>query len=161
MKQIQLKSKKYPGLFVSVDDEDFEKLNKINWFPRKHGHTFYATCNGHKRDKYSVIPMHRYLLEVVDPKIEVDHKNGNGLDNQRSNLRIATRQQNARNSRMRPSNRTGYKGIWEYKPGKFRAAITVNGKTIHLGVFNSPQEASAIYEAKAKEIFGEFYRQRS
>ncbi len=87
------------------------------------------------------------------PNSEIDHINGNGLDNRIENLRRATRQQNAQNVPMHCDNELGFRGVSRSRD-KFVARI--QGK--RLGLFSSPEEASAAYEAAAKEIYGEFHR---
>jgi len=86
----------------------------------------------------------------------IDHINRNGLDNRRSNLRLATIAQNAWNSRRR-KNRSGYKGVWYAKDkGRFRAAIWHNNKREYLGYFDSPRQAALAYDEAAKRYHGEF-----
>lgn len=91
------------------------------------------------------------------PAAQVDHINGNRSDNRIANLRLATARENSRNAGMSRNNTSGYKGVfWERGCGKWRASITVNRKTIHLGVFVSAPEAHAAYCAAAKKYHGEF-----
>jgi hypothetical protein len=88
---------------------------------------------------------------------ETDHKNGNGLDNQRKNLRSATRPQNLWNKGRRSDNTTGFKGVTKEAHG-WRAVIKANGKRRHLGYFTSPELAARAYDAAAVEMHGEFAR---
>ncbi len=94
--------------------------------------------------------------------VEVDHIDGNPLNNRRSNLRLATRTQNQRNTGPRKDSSTKSKGVFftpRVKNGKrWHAEIRVNRKAIHLGVYHTKEEADSAYEAKAKEIHGEFFR---
>jgi HNH endonuclease len=90
--------------------------------------------------------------------VEIDHINGDGLDNRLSNLRHASRQQNSCNRRCGKNNSLGIKGVFPYKGGKFRARIRANGKLIDLGVFNTPEEGQAAYIEAAKAHHGEFAR---
>jgi hypothetical protein len=156
MKQIPLSRE----LFATVDDDDFEKINQYKWYALKSLNTFYAHRQFRNKDgKLKSQYMHRVVLNVEDSKIEVDHKNKNGLDNTKSNLRQATKKQNAHNRSINTKNTTGFRGVFlEKRVQKYRAQIRINGKINSLGYFSNPEDASAAYETKAKEIFNEFYR---
>ena len=110
--------------------------------------------------KGKVLLVHRiiYFLKYgYCPKF-IDHINQIKDDNGISNLRGATDQENQRNQGIQKNNKSGYKGVYLCKSSnKWIARITVNGKKIHLGYFNTALEASETYEARAKEEFGEFY----
>ena len=156
MKEILLTQNKV----TFVDDEDFERLNKHKWSVMKHRNTFYAsrhstTLNG----KRNTIRMHREIMSV--PKgVAVDHKNGNGLDNQKNNLRLATNQQNQFNQKLpRKNNKLGIKGVhWHKRDKKFYAQIGINGKVIYLGSFNVLGDADSAYRIAEEKYFGEFAR---
>ena len=106
------------------------------------------------------IYLHRLLLAPPEG-VQVDHRNGNGLDNRRSNLRVATRSQN--NANKEQSNSTGFRGVFKDK-GAFRAQIAGDraaigrSKTIHLGTYSSAELAARAYDRAALERFGEFAR---
>jgi len=85
----------------------------------------------------------------------VDHINGNGLDNRRSNLRIATSQQNNRNRKICNLNTSGFKGV-RLDRNKWRADIRIDGKRKNLGRFVNPEAAAAAYDEAARKYFGEF-----
>jgi len=105
---------------------------------------------------------HRLIWLLVAghwPESEIDHINGNATDNRYTNLREAIRAENVRNTRMYRNNTSGFKGVG--KKGKtWQAYIRFNGIRQHLGIFDTPEAASAAYEAKAAELFGEFRRNR-
>jgi len=154
MKQIPLSQ----GLFALVDDEDFEYLNQFKWHARKSRDTFYASRNLRiSKNNRKTIQMHRVVLETTNPKIQIDHKDGNGLNNQKNNLRLATSTQNTRNSKPNKNTSSKYKGVSYRKDAKkWRSIINFNKKVIRLGCFTDEIEAAKAYDEKAKELFGEF-----
>ena len=155
MKEIQLN-----GYVTLVDDEDFDRASTITWSGYKNEYTTYVTTR--KWDKtakrYFSMSLHRFIMKCTDPNIEVDHKDGNGLNNQKSNLRLATRSQNMMNRRMQKNNTTGYRGVFITPSKRYKAMIGFNKKLMCLGTYATPEEASKVYQDKAKELFGIFYR---
>lgn len=96
------------------------------------------------------------------PAAEIDHIDGNGLNNKISNLREATRSENNHNRCVMSNNRSGLKGaIWDGCKKKWRAIITINGRRKFLGAFDTAAEAHAVYIAAAKEHHGDFYYHQS
>ena len=91
------------------------------------------------------------------PSLFVDHINGNPSDHRISNLRIATNAQNQANQKLRKDSSTGLKGV-RVSAGKYRASIVQNSKKIHLGYFDSAEDAHAAYCKAASELFGQFAR---
>jgi hypothetical protein len=101
--------------------------------------------------------MHRQLLGLTDPSEQVDHRNHDGLDNRRENLRPCTNQQNQHNQRKRAGCTSRYKGVhWDFRNGSWRAAIKAEGRTIHLGRFQDEDDAARAYDDAARRLFGEF-----
>jgi len=92
-----------------------------------------------------------------NPDLTVDHINGDIADNRIENLRMATRQQQNFNQKVRKS-KLGVKGV-QFRNGKYRATIRINGKQTHLGTFDTLEEAKEAYDTKAKEIQGEFFKE--
>ncbi len=142
------------GFVALVDDEDFERVLAAGpWRVKAHrnGRTFYATSE--------IGYMHRLILGPTDSKIQADHEDHDGLNNQRGNLRVATCTQNNRN-RVKPNGcQSKYKGVSlsRLSPKKpWRAQITLARKMQHLGVFVSELDAALAYDAAAREQFGEF-----
>lgn len=147
MKTIKLKSQD----LVIIDDEDYEKVSQFKWFADKRLRTIYA-----KRNTPFRIYLHRFLLNPTKTQ-EIDHINGNGLDNRKSNLRVSTHSQNKRNSKKYISNKAGYKGV--YKPKKknhYRAQISIDGKTRQIGCFKTPEEAASAYNKYVLKIEPKF-----
>ena len=142
------------GFVAFVSDEDFEELSKCRWAAIKApSGIWYASRGGGKRGVR--VSMHRQILGITDPKIIVDHQNGNGLDNQRKNIRVATKSQNAMNRAIDKRSTTGFKCVSKYK-GKYRAYIVVGYKQKGLGVYNCPIEAAKAYDRAAIELHKEF-----
>ena len=138
--------------FAIVDAEDYEWLNQYKWHAKKHKNTSYAETQ--KNGK--LIKMHR-LITSAPPHLFVDHRDHNGLNNRRYNLRLCTNQQNVFNRRPRPGGTSKYKGVyWHKKTKKYTAAIKANGKRYYLGYFDDEIEAAVVYDIKAMELFGEF-----
>lgn len=156
MKKIPLTRDKH----ALVDDEDYERLSKFSWHAQmaRGGLYEYAVRSYRYAGEWRTRMMHWDILGVK----WVDHINGNGLDNRRSNLRKATRSQNHANSRKWGSgnNRrttSRYKGVmWDKREGRWRAAITVQGRRVHLGYHASELSAARAYDKAAVEHFGEF-----
>lgn len=149
MKEIKL----FKNRVAIVDDEDFEAMNKLKWHFNPYG---YAVRSGPKKadGRKDSIRMHRLILNAP-PNTVVDHINGNGLDNRKQNLRIATHKENIRNSRLAKNNRTGKIGVSKSKNG-WRARIMVDRKGIHLGTFKTIEDAALAYQSAALKYFGEF-----
>lgn len=102
----------------------------------------------------SGIYLHRLILGVVrDRTRQVDHRDGNPLNNRRSNLRIKSRSANIQKSRRAPG-KSGYRGVWSPRKGVFAARLTVDRKMIHLGEFSSLEEAAAAYNRAARKYYG-------
>lgn len=101
--------------------------------------------------------LHRYLLNVTDPKLDVDHINGDTLDNRDCNLRICTRQQNMYNRKLSKNNTTGYKGIDIVPNGKYRARIKVNKKEMSKR-FDTLEEAIKWRQSMEETYHKEFRR---
>lgn len=110
----------------------------------------------------SDVSMHRVIMSrILDrplrPNEQVDHINGNGLDNQRGNLRLASNTQNQWNARRRKDNSSGVKGVWWRKASqKWVASINVNGIKIHLGSFSTLEDARWAYRIAANQMHGEY-----
>ena len=159
MVEIKLHSKKYPGLVALIDDENYELVNKYRWNPYwyKSVQTFYARGHipGKGASKRPYIRMHRHIMNVQQSE-QVDHKDHDGLNNQKSNLRICTSTQNHANMRKHKGV-SKFKGVtWDRQRRKWRAAIKLNLKSIHLGAFNNETEAAKAYDKKAFELHGEY-----
>jgi len=145
------------GKVALVDDEDYEELNKHKWCAQKTGKAFYAVRNVGKRPHQKHVYMHRQILNAP-PGVECDHRNGNGLDNRRCNLRICTSGQNKMNQRPRGGT-SQFKGVrWHRQAKRWQAEIMINSKHRYLGLFADETDAARTYDVAARELFGEFAR---
>ena len=154
MKRIKLTQSKY----AIVDDEDFERINQFKWCAAcEHG---YWRAVRHKKEtngKQIIQRMHRLIMNVPK-RLQVDHRNYDGLDNRKSNLRICTHAENLHNQRpQKRKTSSQYKGVCWYKQGKkWLVKIRSNNRRIYLGCFTNEIAAAYAYDKKAKELFGEF-----
>lgn len=140
MKEIQLTQ----GQVALVDDEDYELLNCFNWHAIKRNRTFYARreiiINGNKRKSSK---MHREIINVPNGLV-IDHIDGNGLNNQKFNLRIVTNRQNMQNRHSPASSK--YPGVcWNKEKYKWEASATLNRKHIFLGFYSLEIDAFRAY----------------
>lgn len=149
------------GKHAIVDADLFDYLSRWNWCATFNPVTqrWYAIRNGSEAEGRRPIQMHRVVLDAP-PEFRVDHKSiWATLDNRRSNLRLATTSQNGANAKLKSSNTSGFTGVsWCGTTSRWRATIKVNWKRIHLGRFDTPQEAAAAYNSAAIKYFGEFAR---
>ena len=145
------------GKVALVDDEDFEELNKYKWFAFKNGNTFYALRSAKTiNKKRKVIYMHRVLANTPDG-MNTDHKDRDGLNNQKSNLRACTYAENCRNKLKAPNNTSGYKGVHFHKASqKWTAYLRVDKKAISFGYFDSKEMAHQAYVEGVKKHHKEF-----
>ena len=141
------------GQVALVDDDMFEELNQYKWYAQKQRNTFYAKRNMLKiNGKHTVIRMH-HVIEGKPPKgFMTDHKNGQGLDNQRKNLRFVTNRQNQQN-RKNACDTSKHPGVSWYKiTQKWLVHIVINGTYKHLGYFKDEKEAFEIYRQAVHEL---------
>lgn len=146
------------GQFALVDDEDYERISAFKWFAVKSRGTYYARRNqwNSKLKRDFTIPMHRVILNAA-PGVEVDHRDNNGLNNQKHNLRNCSDAEQSANKSIAKNNKTGFKGVlWHKRDHVYEAGIRVNRKFIYLGRFDDPEQAAKVYDAAALSHFGEF-----
>jgi hypothetical protein len=140
------------GHEILFDTSDKHLVEGRGWFPEQVSYTYYARCS----KAFGRQHIHRVILSPPDGLI-VDHKNRNGLDNRRCNLRVCTPNQNTVNSRISTRNTSGYRGVhWCNTYRIWRASIKDGSAYRTIGRFNSAEEAAAAYDIAARRIWGEF-----
>jgi hypothetical protein len=146
---------------VLVDTEDAWLLERWRWQIKQPSRcrTWYVCRNVQVSGVWQTLRLHRVVLGVDDPKVHVDHINMNGLDCRRANLRAATQSQNQHNRTKYANNTSGYKGVyWDKRRGCWRAGIRFEGRTRHIGLYATAEEAYAAYCARATELHQDFAR---
>jgi hypothetical protein len=144
-------------LKIIIDPEDLPIILGRNWrlvrSKYQQGLIGYPKGGPKGQDEY----LHRLIMNT--PKgLDTDHIDGNHLDNRKSNLRVCTKAQNQHN-RHRAHGLSKFKGVsWHTKTKKWQARVALNGKRIHIGVFDSEIEAAKAYDQKARELYGDFAR---
>src|SRR5688572_27064824 len=112
------------GLFAKVDDSDFIWLSKWKWFAIKSGNTFYAVRSDYSTAKQIRVWMHREIIGEVKKGLFVDHEDQDGLNNQKENLRFATRSQNKMNATKKKITSSMFKGVtWRKGRNKWQSFI--------------------------------------
>lgn len=142
------------GYVAIVDAVDAERVLASKWSPKRDSRTVYAQRNVRLADgRRTTQSMHAFLTGYA----RTDHRNGDGLDNRRINLRDATAGENSRNTRVHADSASGFKGVtWYPRSRRWRAHIHSGKKQHHLGYFATADEAARAYDAAARELYGEF-----
>ena len=157
MKEIPLTQ----GKIALVDDVDYEQLAKHRWYSNKREYPnssrWYAQRNAKHTDAVNgrkIVYMHQAIMGVKN-NLEIDHINGDGLDNRRANLRFCSHSENMANQRKTRGSSI-YKGVsWHKAARKWSAKIKQSGHKMHIGYFDAEEEAARAYDARASELYGE------
>jgi hypothetical protein len=135
------------GKVAIVDADDFERVSAFKW-------SFGG--GGYAMKRSPPYRMHRFIMNAP-ADVEIDHINGNRLDNRRCNLRVCTRMENGRNLSLRRDNKSGFKGVrWHKGARKWCASIMVDQKSIHIGMFEDMNDAVLAYNKAARTLHGNF-----
>jgi hypothetical protein len=143
------------GFVALVDDADYDRVAAHKWCATRCKTNVYGirkvkTADGRTTSQL----LHRFILSVIDPGIDVDHEDHNGLNCQRYNLRRCVRGENNGN-RRKIRGVSNYKGVsWDSSRGLWRACITIRRRTKYLGRFDDERDAALAYDAAARENFG-------
>lgn len=148
------------GRVAVVDDKDYERLSQWRWFARRErcGNWYAARSVQLGGGRVECLLMHRIILGA-EPGQVIDHVDGDGLNNQRSNLRFATPTTNQWNRKSNRNSSSAYKGVsWHKGTSKWAVEIRINGRRQHLGYFSDEKEAAHAYDRVSRKHHGEFAR---
>jgi hypothetical protein len=136
-----------------IDAQDVPLVSGWNWCAARSGSTFYAIRRDNRAK--TTIRMHRVIMGAAAPEVLVDHRDGNGLNNVRKNIRVATKGQNNRNVRTQARSKSGFKGVTHHaESGKWRARIRANGALVSLGLFKDAASAHDAYCRASAKLHG-------
>lgn len=161
MKTVPLRGKNARGRVARVDDGDYELVSQYRW----HVHERPGTATRHPAGPYAQATCiedgrtrHIYMhCLIMGTRKGIDHRDHDGLNNQRSNLRPATQAENLRNAQPKRGAKSPYKGVrWSQRRRRWQVAIQAEGRSCYLGSFLSELEAAYVYDAAARKYFGEF-----
>jgi hypothetical protein len=144
------------GVSVLLDEEDVPHVERFVWSAQVHPRTTYAQANVWRGGQRTTMTLHRFIARAEDNE-HVDHRNGDGLDCRKENLRTCLKFQNNQNARTRVDNTSGFKGVSWYPAGKkWSAGIMLDGKRRHIGYYATKEDAARAYDVVAQKAFGEF-----
>lgn len=146
---------KYKGMTILLDKEDEQFFLSHKWYPDRKGYLRRNRSWKDGRTGPASPRLHREIMGAASDQ-QVDHVNHNVYDNRKSNLRLCSSAENARNCRKKTPSRTNLKGVYPQTSGRFYASIRVNKKLLYLGTFDTAQEAAQKYNEAARLHFGEF-----
>ncbi len=147
---IILKRRDGSRLKCIIDTEDYPLVAQYHWCAHTKGKCTYAVRRENSKHQ---IRMHQSLTG----KLSVDHRDGDGLNNRRNNLREATVSQQGANTKARSTNKSGFKGVhWHAGHHKWQAMVCADYKKEHIGYFTTAEQAALAYDEAAKRLFGEF-----
>lgn len=145
------------GKVAQVSDEDYDRVACLSWHALQGKTTWYAVHGRRVGKKMQSIYLHKFILGIGDGQ-EGDHRDRDGLNNQRENLRVCTTTQNQYNRRKYKTGLTSrHKGVSiERRSGKWKLQINVHGKQVYVGLFPTEDEAGRCYNRLTKALYGDF-----
>jgi hypothetical protein len=148
------------GEVALVDDADYALVSQYTWRINEKGYAVAHICTDGKRLN---VRMHRLIMGLRNgDHRRTDHRSGDRLDNRRNNLRICTVAENNLNVGVRSNSKSGYKGVsWNKQRNRWHSRIGANGKVIHLGYFDTAEQAHEAFVKAARELHGEFFCERN
>lgn len=153
------------GFYCIIDKDDYPLISQCRWqakLANRFNKTPYAHSGATKRPdgtrNTERVLMHRFILGLTKNDPDVDHRNGNGLDNRRCNLRLCSSSQNAANQEKHRYNTSGFKGVVLRPSGKWAVRLMLNGKFINRGGFSTAEAAARAYDDILRSAHGEFAR---
>lgn len=146
------------GKVALIDDIDYERVRQFNWYARcSQSGTWHALRNLREGSIRKTVLMHRFILNLDGSEPLVDHRDRDGLNNQKFNLRESDKRGNASNSKVRSDSASGIKGVrWDKRVKKWAVQITVERKQKWIGYFLDLDSASSAYDKAARAFHGEF-----
>ncbi len=147
------------GFYATIDLQDYERVSKYKWTALQTEWTVYArrTWRGPEGKQHSMY-LHRFIMEA-EKGVEVDHRDGDGRNCTKANMRMATKANNAQNQKKKKSNTSGTKGVGFHKPtGKWQAYIGYERIQKHLGFYATKEEAIAVRRAAAHLLHADFHK---
>lgn len=157
--EVDISTPSHPDAVMKIDKADWNDLCGIKrgrvyaWQGRTHRspYAIFPVKNGRHQ---TITLVHRFILKGG---VKTDHKDRNGLNNRRCNLRNCSQSDNGCNrGPQRNNNSTGVKGVYPHRSGRFYARITKDGRTRHLGTFDTVEDAEGAYRLAARELHGEY-----
>ena len=146
------------GFVALVDDADYSLVSRFKWYVNPRRRTNYALRFMRKKTGDATSKRGEYLHHLLIGHVQVDHRDGNGLNNQRENLRTASGTQNSANRRkMAFPTASKFKGV-HLSRKRWRSRVRLSGKFIECGTFGTEEEAARAYDAMARKVYGEFAR---
>ena len=144
------------GYEAVIDAEDVPIIQFFSWSAKPKPSKVYAVTGLKSESGNTTVLMHRMIMRYPSG-LQVDHIDGDGLNNRKSNLRVATHTQNMWNRGPQRNSVTGFRGVcWSHREGKWRARISVNNCKIDIGFFDTPEAAHAAYVRASEKLHGEF-----
>lgn len=147
-----------PGIEAIIDAADAHLVDAYRWRVRPQGKLIYIQTRTVFGGRKRTVSLHQMIMGGSSRERQIDHVNGNPMDNRRANLRFASPAQNACNTGKKVGHLSKYKGVTRHRTGKWQAQIKIEGTSVYLGLYGTEAIAHEVYAAVAREFHGEFAR---